>query len=255
MATPTETILGIDRALIIMKYLADLKEEVGLRKLARDLGYSPAMTEKILNSLIRHGFVWQNTETGTYRLGLGLVKLGLAALSRLDLVQLAHPYLEELTEATQETTFLAVLNGVSAVYIDKVTSPLPVRMDAEIGVDRPLNCTAVGKILLSYSPPGTLAKVAELGGFQRFTANSVMDPTILEQELVGIRKSGIAFDRQEFNSDAICVAAPIFAYDGKVAAAVTTSGPSFRMQENLDLYTRLVKDVASRISAELGFRS
>lgn len=254
MTTPVETILGIDRALIIMKYLADVKEEVGLRKLARDLGYSPAMTEKILNSLIKHGFVWQNEETGNYKLGLGLVKLGLAALSKLDLIQLAHPYIEELTNKTRETTFLAIQNGNSAVYVDKVASPMPVRMDAEVGVGRPLNCTAVGKIFLSYSPPHTTVRVAEAGGFFQFTSKSIMDPAILEQELIEIRKSGIAFDWQEFNCDAICIAAPIFAYDGKVAAAVTSSGPTFRMKDNIELYTQYVKDIACQISAELGYR-
>jgi DNA-binding IclR family transcriptional regulator len=254
MSKQTDTVLAVDRALIILKYLAASQKSIGTHDLSRKFGYSSLVLDKILNSLVFHGFVEEDIESGGYKLGMSLMKIGLAAHRSLDLIQLAHPILEELTRQTRETTLLAVQQGTYAVYVDKVTSPLPVRMDVDMGARRPLNCTAVGKIFLSYSSPGTVNKLAEMGVFQRLTQRSIIGVDLLEEELAKIRDLGAAYDYQEYSNDTVCVAAPIFNYDGKLSGAITSSGPFPRMLEQLERYGELVTNAANRISNQLGYR-
>jgi DNA-binding IclR family transcriptional regulator len=159
----------------------------------------------------------------------------------------------ELTNKTEETTFLAVRDEYRAVYIDLVKSFHPIRMDAEIGSQRPLNCTAVGKILLAYGPPQVIYEASEAGAFVKSTKNSITDPKTLEKALEGVREKGYAIDEEEYNAEAICVAAPIFGPAGQVHAAVTASGPSTRMRPRFDDIIDLVKDCASEISIKMGY--
>jgi IclR family acetate operon transcriptional repressor len=250
-----DTILAVDRALLILKKMANSNEEFGVRDLSRELGYSPAVTQKILNTLRVHGFVRQNEKTDRYSLGPTTLHVGMALLSQLDIVQVARPYLEALTAETGETTFLAVLDGTTAIYVDKVVSPNPIRMDAEVGVSRPLNCTAVGKVLIAYDRDLLLSEVIASGAISNPTPNSITDPDELKKEIERVRQEEYAIDNREFHAEAICVAAPIFGPDGRILASVTTSGVATRIEDNLKQVIQSVRDVASQISAEMGYQN
>ena len=248
------TILAVDRALVILKFLARRKTDMGVRDISRELGYSPAVTQKILNTFKAHSFVQQDLDTQRYQLGTGALHVGLAVLEQTDLLKVARPKMIELTNKTGETTFLALQDEYRTVYIDRVKSPHPIRMDAEIGAHRPMNCTAVGKILLAFGPPGSVSAAFDSGAFVKSTSNSIVDLKMLEMELERVREQRYAIDNEEYNSEAMCVAAPIFGPNCQICAAITTSGPSFRMKHRVSEIIDLVKAQAAEISAQLGYK-
>lgn len=247
-----DTVLSVERSMIILKYLATLEEDIGVRRLAHELGYSPAVTQKILNTLKLHHFVQQDEETGRYRLGLGSLGLSTAVLRRLDVTKVARPYLKQLSDRTRETTFLAVQDEQTVVYVDKAESNQPIRMDAEIGASRPLNCTAVGKVLLAFGET-ELSALVGTEAMAAPTSNSIIDPDTLAMELEKVKAQGFAIDEEEFHLGVMCIAAPIFSQEGKVIAAITSSGPNFRVQANLDQIVEITQEVATQISAALGY--
>lgn len=255
MSKPADTVLSVERALLLLQYLAEAEAAVGVRDLAHAFGYSPSVTQKLLNSLRRHRFVAQEEQTGRYELGMGVLSVGLAALRHLDVVGVAHPHLEALTEATGETSFLAVLDDLQATYVDKVPSPHPIRMDAAIGSPRPLNCTAVGKVLLAYGAEGMVDRLQAEEKLAQATVNSVVDVGELAVELAQVRERGFALDREEYHEGATCVAAPIFNMAGDVVAAITASGPTYRMRERLEPIAAKVQAQAAAISNTLGYRN
>ena len=249
-----ETILSVERAMVILKRLSDSKKGIGVRDLSRELGYSPSVTQKTLNTLKCHDFVQQDTGTGRYTLGFGTVRIGIAMLDRLDVVRIAQPYMEELTSETRETTFLAIRDGLNAVYINKVTSPNAIRMDAEIGSNRPLNCTAVGKVHLAWGPASLIDEMVQENAFGKQTENSIVDAELLRDQLDQIREIGYALDIREFHNEGICIAAPIFDQSGTLVASITTSGLDSRMENNIDPFALLVIDKANVISKTLGYK-
>ncbi len=183
------------------------------------------------------------------------MQLGLAALSRLEIRRIARPHLEKLSEESGETTFLAIPRGNHVVYIDKVVSDQPIRMDAPLGVDRPYNCTAVGKVLLANLPNGELERLAAAGVFERRTERSIFEVGALSAEVEHVREQGWARDNQEYSFGVGCVAAPVLNHEGQVVAALTVSGPAERIEEKLDCIVEKVVDRATSISAEVGYRS
>jgi DNA-binding IclR family transcriptional regulator len=117
-----------------------------------------------------------------------------------------------------------------------------------------MNCTAIGKMLLAYAPDTELELLAEKGAFAQPTPHSLADSMALKLELARIRETGVAFDHEEFLPGAMCIAAAVRNYDGKVIAAVNVSGPVQRMKMTETHLIQSVLNTAKAISASLGNR-
>ena len=173
---------------------------------------------------------------------------------KVPLAEIARPHLEALCEDAGETVFLAIARDVHAIYVDKVVSTRLVRVDAPLGVNRPYNCTSVGKVLLAAMPDEKVLQLAASGAFERRTEHSLVELEALRAELERIREQGWAQDREEYAYGLGCVAAPVLDHEGKVTAALTVSGPIERINQDLDLLVEQVKARAAAISQEMGYR-
>jgi len=247
------TINAVERALIILKMIAFSETGVGVREISRGLGISPSVAQKSIQALVAQGFARQNPETLMYELGSVAIQVGLAGLLRLELRQVARPYLQQLMTVTGESCFLGVRQSDGAVYIDKVLSPTELRMDVPLGSWRPLNCTAVGKALLAYLPETEMLRLAQDGSFRYPTHNSIRDLRVLSEEMASIRDRGVTVDREEFVLGAMCLGAPIRNYEGEVIAAVVVSGPIQRMEPHAQDISHHVKSCGDAISRALGY--
>jgi IclR family acetate operon transcriptional repressor len=247
------TINAVERALIILKQIAFSETGIGVREIARGMGISPSVAQKSIQALVAQGFARQNPETQMYELGSMAIRVGLAGLLRLELRQVARPYLQQLTEATGESSFLGIEQGDGAVYIDKVLSQTELRMDVPLGSWRPMNCTAVGKALLAFLPEDRLHQLAQDGAFRYPTANSIRDLEVLEEEMASIRERGIAIDRGEFVAEAMCLAAPVRNHEGDVVATIVVSGPRQRMEPRAEDFALQVKSCGDAVSRALGY--
>lgn len=245
------SIMAVERALILLRYITDHEEGLSIREASRNLGYSPATVQKIISALHAQGFVVQDQLTERYHLGPEAIQLGLSALSRLDVRRAARPYLEDLNKETGETVFLAISRSNYAVYVDKVVSDQPIRMDAPLGDDRPLNCTAVGKVLLTGVADEEIAQWNKY--FARKTENSITDIEQLKIEIQSVRQRGWAQDHEEYAYGVVCIAAPVYNHEQKIIAALTVSGPSSRVGQNKELIVELIQQYAQAISREMGF--
>lgn len=249
------SITSVQRALIILKQMSVSPNGVGVRAMARTLGYSPAVVQKSIQALVSQGFAQQDPETERYHLGPAALQVGLAGLARLEIRQVARPYLQVLAEASGETALLGVRLGDMATYIEKVRSLNELRSDAPVGARRPFNCTAVGKALLAYFPDEELERLHRDGAFVQSTPNSITDLTQLKLEMARVREQGLAIDREEFALGIMCLAAPVRNYNGAVVGAVALAGPVQRIQSAVEELSRHVISCAADISAALGYHS
>jgi len=248
------SITSVQRALIILKHMAAASNGVGVRELARTLGYSPAVVQKSIQALVSQGFAQQDSDTERYHLGPAALQVGLAGLARLEIRQVARPYMEKLAATTAETVLLGIRQGDVAIYIDKVRSPVEFRLDPPVGAPRPFNCTAVGKVLLAYLPDAEVERLARQGAFEQATPNSITDLTLLRLELARVRERGLALDLEEYLFGAMCLAAPVRNYDSAVVAAIALAGPAQRMAQAQDELARKLLACANDVSAALGYR-
>jgi IclR family KDG regulon transcriptional repressor len=227
--------------------------EWGVREVAERLKMAKSSAHDLMSSLAQQGFL-NKTDGNRYRLGWRLVTLSETLLATTELRKEARPVMEELAARYQETIHLAVLDGNQAVYVDKLEGKQAVRVElTSLGARLYAHCSALGKVLLAYSPEQEVKRIIEEAGLPRFTPNTITDEAELTQALVKIRKQGYAYDMEEILLDLCCVGAPIYNYTGQVIAAISMSIPAYRFRRSQLEYREAVVRSAKMISERLGY--
>lgn len=252
---PNYPIKVLDKAFSIIDFLSREDSPMGIGELSSKLNMSVSTVHRILDTLKFWGYVDQDSQTQEYILGLKLIELGMAKLHRIDWLKESAPFVRELRDLTRETVHVSVLAEGEVLCLMKEEPPRTIKMSSYIGKRGPLHCTASGKILLAHLSQEERESIIGSKGLPRFTPTTIVEKDELERELERIRRQGFAVDQGEHEEEVHCIAAPIQNYLGEVIAALSVSGPSFRIHaENPDpLLIKTVVSTAQRISEQLGY--
>jgi DNA-binding IclR family transcriptional regulator len=248
------TITALQRGLRLLDLFAQAEKGLTASQVARIAGLPTSTVHRFVVNLETAGFL--NCSDGSvYHLGLSCFSLGQAALGQLDIRRVSLPYLRDLNQQTRETIHLTVRHGLSAVYVEKLDSPEPLRIYSRIGAAVPLHCTGVGKVMLAYLPAADLAATLPKLELRRLTSKSIGSVQELQDHLQRVRKNGYACDLEENEPHIRCIAAPIWDHTGVVNASLSITGPAVRMSlPRLRQLAPLVQDAGLRISRELGYQ-
>lgn len=221
---------SVDRAISVLQTIARLGE-VGVTEIARELDVHKSTVSRLLSTLQARGMVEQDLDGRRYRLGYGVMALAASATRRMDLSVLSRPVCQALADAVGETVNVAIDDGGSAVSIDQVIGSSVVTTVNWLGRRTPLHATSAGKVFLAFMPAdrqrGQLARRLE-----RYTAETITDRKALRAELDEVRQHGYAESIDEHEPGLGAVAAPITDMTGEVVAALSVSGPTFRVNHD-----------------------
>jgi DNA-binding IclR family transcriptional regulator len=252
MRDDTGNLQSVRRAISALEEISDAGE-LGVTELGRRLGVHKATASRLVATLAERGLLERDPVSEKYRLGFGLIRLAGAAMAGLDIVRTAHPMLDELADRTRETVNLGVLAGDAVVYIDQVTGTRSIVAVSWVGRRTPLHATSNGKVLLAFMPADARAQVLA-GPLESRTPRTVIDPGTLANQLDQVIRRGYAQTVEELEEGLNAVAAPIRQADGEVVAALSVSGPAFRMRPmDLPRMGRLVMESADAISRRMGY--
>jgi DNA-binding IclR family transcriptional regulator len=182
---------------------------------------------RLVRDLVEWGAL-ARTDAGTYVVGRRLWDLGLLAPTHTGLREVASPFLHDIYGATLATVHLAVRDGISALYVDRLMGHASVPVVSRIGSRLPLHATGVGKVLLAYAPDDV--RVAVLGDLKRVTPHTVVQPGRLRQELARVRQDGYAQTNEEMSLGACSVAVPVRDAADEVVAALGIVVPTLRRE-------------------------
>jgi DNA-binding IclR family transcriptional regulator len=243
---------SVDRALSVLDLLAR-RGEVGVTDLAADLGVHKSTAFRLVTALERGQLVEQVGDRGKYRLGLGILRLAAATTARLDVTRESQPVCERLAQELGETVNVAILDEGSAMNVLQEFGTAAVGSRNWIGQRTPLHATSSGKVLLAFADE-TLRKAVLSGPLERHTELTVTDPDELRRQLDQAIQRGWASTDDELELGLAAVAAPIRNGGGRVIAAVSVSGPSYRLgaQAFPQAAARLIEG-AAEISTRLGY--
>ena len=247
--------LTVKKAMDILDCLAAEGVPLSAIELSRKLGISRSTAYRLLTTLGTGGYVTQDVASPEkYRLGYKILELASDLLNSIELRQQALPILKELRDFANETLHLVVIERGQVVYIDKLECSQAVRMHSSIGGLGFVHSTAVGKAMAALMPRDTLTRIIELHGLPALTPNTITDEASLLQELDKVREQGYAIDDVENEEGIRCVGAPIIGHEGEPVAALSLSGPAFRMtSDRAEELSEAVRMTAARISRELGY--
>ncbi len=244
----------LDRALAALAILADRSSECSLAELCIELKLHKSTVHRLMMVLEQHRLVVKNPDTGRYRLGLKLFELGSKAIEGLDLRAGARPYLDRLQNEFSETVFFCILDDGQVFYMEKVESQQSVRTACTVGSRAPAYCTAVGKAMLAELTEKEVDNVIRRWGLKAITKNTIRTAAALRTELKAVRSRGYAIDDEEKEEGLRCVSAAVRGHSGKLVAAMSVSGPAFRItKERIPEIGRVMMQAAGELSKELGY--
>jgi IclR family transcriptional regulator, acetate operon repressor len=220
---------------------------MSLGQLATRVGLPKSTVQRIIAALDSENFVVSASPGGRLRLGPGLVRI--AHSIRFPIAETARPYLRELSEKTGETVDLAVLDGDKAVFVDQIPGTHRLRAVSAIGVSFPLHCTANGKAMLAALNDEELGRLKKRVRLTAFTENSIRSWEELQQQLLRIRETGLAYDREEHSMGISAIGTAIIGFEGEIAA-ITIPTPTVRFakkEPELAKALKLCRDAVDRI--------
>ncbi len=250
-----QTLHTVERAIAVLKTLAQSDREMGVTEIAAALDVYPSVVSRLLATLRKHSLVRQNPQTLKYQLGTGILEFSVAVMDSMDLTAISRPMLEELNRLTSETVFLMVIDGTYGVYLQRIDSPHGVGIRSRVGGREPLHASSVGKALLAHLSDAEVDRILSERGLPERTPNTITDPDVFRKHLAEIRRNGYAIDDEEGEIGVRCIGAPVFNHLGQPVAAVSISGPAFRTPvEKLVGWSQILLDHVAEISQRLGYQ-
>jgi DNA-binding IclR family transcriptional regulator len=242
---------SVNRAISILQVLAR-RGPTALTDLAVELDIHKSTIFRLLSTLESRGLVDQNSSRGRYQLGYGIVQLAAGATRKLDLSVVSRRICEELAEEVGESVEIAVLDNGSVLTVDQVIGAAAMTTIHWVGRRSPLHATSAGKVFLA-SMPADERRACLPGNLERFTENTITSRARLEEQLDAVREQGYGFTVEELEVGLAALAAPIRDLDGHVVAAISVSGPNFRLNpDTIPDVAELVTGAALEISQRLG---
>ncbi len=243
---------SVERAVTILQFLAR-NGWSGVTEVGAEIGVHKSTAFRLLSTLESRGMVEQHIDSGKYHLGFGLVHLARAVTVGSDVSRQAHTSMAWLADESAETVSLAILEGDEVVTVDHIIPDASVVSRSWIGQRTPLHATSPGKVFLA-SLPASRAGMIMAGPHEALTERTITDPLALREEIAAVRERGSATAVEELEEGLSSVAAPIYAADGTVVAAMSVAAPSYRVDaERLAALTEMVELAADHTSSRYGY--
>lgn len=214
--------------LALLTSFDDTRIELSVTEMAASLGVHKSTASRLAGVLERAGLL---TRSGRrFRLGLETIRLGTLAMRSLDFLASMRPVMDKLSQQTGETVNLAVPDGQHVLNVAEVPSTFILNSSGGwIGRRTTPHAVANGKVLMAYGVIGVPQHL------ERYTAQTITDHEVLSAELATVRRNGYATAVAEFEEGLVAVASPVHDGAGACVAALSVSGPAFRMPpESLD---------------------
>jgi DNA-binding IclR family transcriptional regulator len=196
------------RALGILDAFHSGAPRLTLTEIAERSGTPLATTHRLLSELTDWGALNRRSD-GRYEVGRKLWDLGLLAPVQLELRQVAAPFLHDLHTTIRDTVQLAVRDGLSALYVDRISGRESVPVVSQVGTRLPLHATGVGKVLLAAAPDEVVDEA--LRSLRRQTPHTVVEPGRMRRELAEVRRRRYARTCEEMTLGAASLAVPVMA--------------------------------------------
>jgi DNA-binding IclR family transcriptional regulator len=203
------------RALAILAAFDERHRRLSLSEIASRSDLPIATAHRLVGELAEWGAL-ARIGTGQYVIGQRLWDTGLLAPVQTDLRNAASPFLQDIYATTLATVHLAIRDGLSVLYLDRLSGNASVPVVSKVGSRLPMHATGVGKVLLAHAPEDVQMEV--LGHLTRVTPYTITQPGTLRRQLSRVVREGYAVTVEEMSLGACSLAVPIESQEKVVAS-------------------------------------
>jgi len=249
----TYSVPAVDRMLDIIEFLSSSRTPSGITELSKELKINTNSIFRIMKRLVERGYVEVDSGSGKYQLSTKFFTIGMSLYTRFELRQSARKHLEWLSTETGETAQIQIPDGDRMLVMDTVVPHVSFFLQVIPGSRVYYHSNAFGKSVLAFMDENDVRAILPKN-LPSLTKNTITDINVLISQLANVRKTGIAFDVEEYNYGVFCIGAPVFDIEGKSVAGLGMTGLTSRYHSSdSKKMIRAVLETARRVSAETGY--
>ncbi|HEU0231474.1 MAG TPA: IclR family transcriptional regulator, partial [Burkholderiaceae bacterium] len=219
---------SLEKGLAVIRAFSAAHRTMTIAEVAAQVGINKSSAQRMVYTLERLGYLKKHSRTQRYHLTVRALQLGFNYLATQTLIDVANPFLSELSNFSQETVCLTEPDALEMVYIARFVSARYIPIHMPIGSRIPLYCTGSGRAYLSALPEDEAIALLRAGPRVAHTMYTRMDEGELLELLRNARRQGYAVNEQELFLGDTTLAAPIIDGNGQPVAAVHIVAPSSR---------------------------
>ena len=241
---------AVSRSIAILRLLGRVKQDLGVKAIADELGLVPSTCLHILRVLVSEDLVQVDPGTKRYSLGSGMISLAKSVLEGGGFVRLAQPALDRLASTRGVTAIgVEVTPRESVVVLALSKSNQPFRLHVDVGSEFSSLVSATGRLIAACSGE-TWTQLRKKFNAAPWDNPPSFDAWKKEVELA--RARGWSVDCDNFVSGLTAVAVPVFATNGRLTHTLVALGLSSQMNAAVvsDLVEAMQQE-AKAISAQL----
>jgi DNA-binding IclR family transcriptional regulator len=243
------------RCLKVLEILADEPFELSFTELAARLKIPKASAHRLCTTLIEANLIVQEPVTRRYMLSSHALWIGSGYLRHSAEYRAAFFPMQELALALPGTVQLGVLDQDWVLFIHSVGYSGALNAFADVGLRRPLNATASGKIFLAGKSPAEVERIMSTRA-EKYTSSTIVSLARMKQEITQVKKLHYARNVEELLPGYWVLAAGMVGQDNLPAAVISLTLPLKEFNpENEAAYANLVKEAARKASLQYGHSS
>jgi DNA-binding IclR family transcriptional regulator len=246
------TVPGLARGLqLLMQFNRDERELSGA-ELSRRMGLPRASVFRMLFTLEQSGFLERCSDGVSYKLGLSVLRLGFELLASMELTEVGRPIIDELRDRSGFSAHLVVRDARDVVFIAKAAGNNAMFHSIQVGARLPAHATVLGRTLMSDLDMAQLSKLFPETKLQKFTPKTPTDVKALKVLIDQDRDRGYGVSMGGYETGISTIAAPVFNEQSRVAAAISISVPTQRIDDEVLMpLVNLVKAAADQMTERL----
>lgn len=250
-STKTSVLQSVQKGLQILHLFTEERPIWGVTEITNTLNMNKSTVSRLIGDLVSEGFLYK--DRNKYGLGFSLLNLSGVITSHLEIFRESKDTLYEVVESMNETGHIAVLEGSSITYVQKIECKNPVELLSYVGKTNPVSCTSSGKVLLAFQEEERINCIINLG-LPKMGPKSITDPNLFKNQLELVKMQGYSVCIDELHENVVSIAAPIKDYTGNVVAAISIVGTKQRItNEKINYFTETIIRAGKNISLKLGF--
>lgn len=222
---------AVQRAFALLEMVVAENRPMSLAQMADRLDLPKPTVHRLASRLEADDLLAREPAGRQFTIGPRLNALAIGTLEAAMQRAPRHAVLEALARETGETCNLGVLDGASVVYLDRVETHWPLRLQLSVGSHVPLHCSAMGKLFLSQMPKRTRERIYAAGPLERYTEETIVEPERLEAELKQIKAENVAVNNQEYMIGLVgmAVSVPDPTREDRFSSALAIHAPAPRL--------------------------
>lgn len=239
---------SLERGLEVLEAINRAERPMGTRELARTLNLSPAIVQRLVNTLAERHYLQRDPDTKRYTIGYQTLIFGASLARRDSLLSHARKELEEVTRKLRVDSFMAALQGRRAIYLMCLTGVAPISVRSEPGDVISLHSTAIGKCILAAFSDDEVREMLGPGPLPAITSKTITDVSSLLPEIQVTRERGFAVVQDENIEGIISVGALIKQSSATPTAISLSFSPYFSKDIDVEEAAAVITAAARRIS-------